>query len=123
MASSEKRRRGKLAYLSGLAAEGQVRADYLAQGYSFQAERWRGGGAEIDLIFRKDALLVFVEVKRAATFARAAESLSAGQRSRIMRAAEVFAAQETAGSLCDMRFDVALVDALGTTQILENAFF
>lgn len=65
---------------------------------------------EIDLILRDGAALIFVEVKQSRSFARAAESLSARQMQRIYRSAEEFLAGEPAGSLTEVRFDVALVD-------------
>ena len=66
--------------------------------------------------------LVFVEVKKARCLARAAESLSTRQMQRIALAAEEFLGGEPAGSLTEVRFDVALVDGQGQTQIIENAF-
>jgi putative endonuclease len=76
---------------------------------------------EIDLILREDDRVIFVEVKKSRDFARAAESLSYWQMQRILGAAEEFVAGEPKGLLTEMRFDVALVDAVGRIEILENA--
>ena len=65
--------------------------------------------------------MIFVEVKKSRDFARAAESLSYRQMQRILGAAEEFVAGEPKGLLTEMRFDVALVDAVGRIEILENA--
>lgn len=70
---------------------------------------------------REGEVTVFVEVKAARSHARAAERVSAAQTSRVMRAAEAFVANEPAGALTEMRFDVALVDAAGRVEILRNA--
>ncbi len=112
---------GAVAYYSGLAAEEQVAGRYLSSGRSIAARRWRGVSGEIDLIVREGASVVFIEVKRAETFARAAESLSRRQMQRIWSAASEFLAGEPAGQDTDVRFDVALVDGQGRIDIVENA--
>jgi putative endonuclease len=111
-----------MAHQSGMSAEYCVAQDYQRRGFDVANQRWRGKGAEIDLILRDGAGLVFVEVKKARDFARAAASLSARQMQRIYHAAEEFLAGEPLGSLTEVRFDVALVDGHGQTQIIENAF-
>ncbi len=112
---------GAMSYHSGLAAEGQVAAHYQAHDHTIAARRWRGLSGEIDLIFRQGASVVFVEVKRAESFARAAERLSQAQMQRIWNAASEFLAGEPAGQDTDVRFDVALVDGRGCIRIVENA--
>ena len=87
-----------------------------------EAQRWRGAGGEIDLILRDVNTLVFVEVKKSRSFARAAERISPRQIARILNAAEEFLAGEPAGQLTDIRFDAALVDATGAIEIRQNAF-
>ena len=114
--------RGQMAYQSGMAAEHSVVQDYERRGFPVARRRWRGKGGEIDLILRDGAGLIFVEVKKARDFARAAASLSAHQMQRIYHSAEEFLAGEPAGSLTAVRFDVALVNVHGQTQIIENAF-
>ena len=41
---------------------------------------------------------------------------------RIYGAASEFLAGEPAGQLTEVRFDVALVDAVGRIEVLENAY-
>lgn len=113
--------RGQMAYLSGLAAEDQVVADYLRRGYALAEVRWRGKAGEIDLIFRHCAGYVFVEVKKSSSFDRALEALTHRQASRIMRAGQEYLGFCGAGELTDMRFDVALVDRHGQIKVLEAA--
>jgi putative endonuclease len=119
---ARRRAASRRAHLAGQAAEACVERDYAARGMRPVARRWRGGGGEIDLILRDGGGLVFVEVKAARDFDRAAESLSAAQMRRICTAASVYAAQDRGGQLCGMRFDVALVNGRGDTRIIENAF-
>jgi len=119
---AEKRRRGRRAYLSGLAAEDSVAREYLGRGAREERRRFRARQGEIDLVMRDGATLVFVEVKKATSFERAAESLSARQMARIYGAAEEYLAQAPEDLMSDMRFDVALVDGQGAVRIVENAF-
>ena len=119
---SAKRLRGQMAYQAGMAAENRIAQDYERRGFAVARRRWRGRSGEIDLILRDGAALIFVEVKQSRDFARAAESLSVHQMQRIARSAEEFLAGEPAGSLTEVRFDVALVNGQGATEIIENAF-
>jgi len=113
-----------LAHLAGLAAEDQVVTHYLSRGHHLVAARWRGKAGEIDLILRppeRDGF-VFVEVKKSRSFDHALARVSARQAQRIMRAAEEFIGHCGAGLSTNMRFDVAMVDAQGQIEVLENAF-
>ena len=113
---------GRMAYLAGEAAEHCVAREYERRGYRVARRRWRGPGGEIDLIIRSRDALVFVEVKKARDFDRARLALSPRQMQRIARTAEEYVGGEPCGSLTDMRFDLAMVDAEGRVEILENAF-
>lgn len=114
--------RGKLAHVAGLAAEGCVEQFYLRSGREIVARRWRSSGGEIDLVARDGAEVVFIEVKKSSTHTRAAEHLRPSQMARLCAAATAFIANEPQGQLTPMRFDVALVDAAGHVEIVENAF-
>lgn len=114
--------RGRMAYHAGIAAEHRIAQDYERRGFTVARRRWRGQGGEVDLIVRDGAGLIFVEVKKSRSLARAAESLSHRQMQRLYHSAEEFIGSEPAGSLTPVRFDVALVDGQGDTQIIENAF-
>ena len=112
---------GAVSHRSGLAAEEQVARHYSRSGASILRRRWRGRGGEIDLILREGDVTVFVEVKAAPSHALAAERLGPVQAARVMRAAEEYLAAEPAGALAWTRFDVALVDAAGRVEVIENA--
>ena len=113
---------GLVGYLSGLAAEGAVERQYEGGGRQIAARRWRGRWGEIDLIAREGETVVFVEVKKAATHAQAAERIGWRQVQRIWAAAQEFLDGEPRRGLTDVRFDVALVDALGRVEIRQNAY-
>lgn len=112
---------GLVSYQAGLGAEDIVEREYFRRGLTVIGRRWRGRAGEIDLIVRDRSELVFIEVKKSGTHARAAERLSQAQSRRIMVAALEFVANGPNGLDTPMRFDVALVDAQGRAEILENA--
>lgn len=112
---------GSLSYHAGLSAEDQVARDYEQRGLPVVERRWRGKGGEIDLIARDGMGFVFIEVKKSRNHARAAERVSPKQVQRLYDAAAEFLGQCATGLDTAARFDVALVDAQGQIQILENA--
>lgn len=120
-ASETRRFRGQRAQCHGRAAEDQVARKYERAGHAIAARRWRGQGGEIDLVARDAEGLVFVEVKAARCHARAAERLRPRQIARLRVAAEEFLGGEPKGLLTPARFDVALVDAMGRIEVIENA--
>lgn len=113
---------GQMSYHAGLAAERLIARDYVRRGYRVAGHRWRGEAGEIDLITRDDDGVVFVEVKKSRDFATAAQRLSRAQMRRLYHSAEQFLGGEPQGQLTNARFDVALVDAAGRFEIIENAF-
>ena len=113
---------GARSYHAGFAAEEQVAQLYDRSGRAVCARRWRGSAGEIDLIARDGAEVIFIEVKQSKTHAQAAEHLTARQMARIYGAASEFLVGEPAGQMTDVRFDVALVDAVGRIEVLENAY-
>jgi putative endonuclease len=113
---------GHVSYHGGLAAEEIVARDYAARAHRVAARRWRGKSGEIDLVMRDGETVVFVEVKKSATFAVAAQRLGRRQMDRICASAGEFLAGEPRGQLTDVRFDLALVDRRGAVNVIENAF-
>ena len=112
--------RGSVSYHAGQSAELCVAADYERRGFTITHRRWRGAGGEIDLIARDADGIVFIEVKKSSSHARAAERLSQRQLARIYRSAEDFIGHLPAGSNTDCRVDVALLDQQGQIDILPN---
>lgn len=119
----QRARAGSLAYHAGRCAEEQAAALYLDCGAELLERRWRGKwGGEVDLIVRQGDYVVFVEVKKAATHAFAAERLTRRQMDRICASASEYSYLKCAGEMTYMRFDVVLVDDLGRVNVIENAF-
>ena len=67
-----------------------------------------GGRGEIDIIARKGAVIAFIEVKARADLARAACSVSARQRRRLLRGAEAYLAARPGLAHLSPRFDAWL---------------
>ena len=118
-----RRDRGRLAFLSGAAAEDAVQRHYERQGLTCRARRWRGAAGEIDLIFSDGVSVIFVEVKQAPTHDLAVQALQPAQVRRILAAGEQYLDGEPAGSLTDRRYDLASVDGQGRIQVIAGAFF
>ena len=112
---------GLVSYLAGRNAEDQVMQRYIENGYRLLGRRWRGGAGEIDLIFETGGEVVFVEVKKSRSFAKAALRLSQHQIARILKSAEDCLGNFPRQSLTPMRVDVALVDQHGRIEMVPNA--
>jgi putative endonuclease len=111
---------GTVSYHAGLSAEDQVSRRYVRDGHTILARRWRGKAGEIDLVAEKDGTVIFIEVKKSRSHARAAERLSQRQLTRIFRSAEDFIGHLPAGANTDCRVDVVLLDHHGEIDILPN---
>jgi putative endonuclease len=114
--------RGLRNYLAGHAAEASVARHYEDRGIPITVRNWRGSGGEIDLVGRHGDQVIVVEVKQSATHDLAASHVSSAQVARIFRTVEEFVGGEPLGLLTDVRIDLALVDALGRIEVIENAF-
>lgn len=112
---------GLRSYLVGKAAEDAVLEAYRTAGHRLVCRRWRGPGGEIDLVLEKDGEIIFVEVKSSRSFALAVAQLSRRQIARLLASAEAALGYFGAGSLTQMRFDVALVDQMGRIDVIPNA--
>lgn len=114
-------RRGRQAYLSGLAGEDAAAALYEARGARVLARRWRRPEGEIDLIAETpDGELVFVEVKtgRAAV---GRDVISPRQRRRLEQAAMRYILETDKGEAF-LRFDAVFIGPDGTAEVVENAW-
>jgi putative endonuclease len=113
---------GLTEYHAGRVAEDIAARDYTDRARVFAAKRWRSTVGEIDLIMRNSTQVVFGEVKKSGSFARAATPLPRRQMDRVGAAGAEFLASAPMGQLTDVRFDLALVNGIGDVQIIENAF-
>lgn len=84
----------KAAFLLGHDAEYWAEILLRLKGYSIRARRFRGGGAEIDLVARRGGTLVFVEVKARADLDGALLAISPAKLARIGRGARAYLARE-----------------------------
>src|SRR5256884_4661212 len=82
-----------VAFRTGISAESRAAAFLIAKGFRILARRWRSPLGEIDIVARRRALLVFVEVKARDTLDDAAWSVTERQRARIVGAAETWLAR------------------------------
>ncbi|MCF2869635.1 YraN family protein [Octadecabacter sp. G9-8] len=114
--------RGRTSYHAGLAAEDIVATRYARQGQRVLAKRWRGSCGEIDLVAQDGNGVIFIEVKKSRSHARAASHLTARQMERIYGAGSEFLATQPKGQLTDVRIDLALVDETGRVDVIENAY-
>lgn len=112
---------GPVSYHAGLAAEESVARHYLRGGHRIVARRWRGTGGEIDVIAQRGDETIFIEVKKSDTHAAAALRLGDAQIRRLFDCAGEFMGTLPDGMDSAVRFDVALVDATGRIEIIENA--
>jgi putative endonuclease len=99
----------QIAFRTGISAESRAAALLIAKGYRILARRWKSPVGEIDIVARRRALLVFVEVKARDTLDDAAWAVSERQRRRIIAAAEAWLARNADDRIQDIRFDAMLV--------------
>lgn len=111
---------GITSYHAGLAAEDIVGRHYAGLGWSVRETRWRGTGGEIDVVCERGGTVIFVEVKKSRTHDAAAQRVSCKQLTRIHNTALEYLAAKSIGLGTDTRIDVALVDAIGKVEVLEN---
>lgn len=92
---------------TGRAFEKQAALFFERNGFEVLERNWYAGRREIDLIVRKDNLLVFVEVKSAAgvKYGHPAERIDKKKISNLTQAAAQYL-QERKIDNCDLRFDV-----------------
>ena len=112
----------QVAFRTGISAESRAAAFLIAKGFRILARRWRSPVGEIDIVARRRALLVFVEVKARETLDDAAWSVTDRQRARIIAAAEVWLARFPDSRIQDIRFDAMLVAPGRIPQHIPAAF-
>src|SRR5579872_277805 len=109
-------------YARGLAAETAACSALERDGWSVLQRRLRTEAGEIDIVAAKPDMLVIVEVKARPRLADAAMALGTRQRMRLLAAAEIALAEHPDWARPDMRFDLMLVDAVGTVRRIADAF-
>lgn len=102
----------------------------VGKGYEVLERNYRSRHGEIDLILRRDGILVFVEVKarRGTGFGDPLEAVTFNKQARVRRMAEAYLAEmgaEFADGFEEIRFDaVGILFADGANEIrhVEDAF-
>ena len=112
----------QVAFRLGLSAESRAAALLVAKGFRILARRWKSPLGELDIVARRRALLVFVEVKARERLDDAAWSVTPRQRARIAGAAEVWLAAHPDDSIRDIRFDAMLVAPGRMPRHIQAAF-
>lgn len=112
----------QVAFRTGISAESRAAALLVAKGFRILARRWKSPVGEIDIVARRRALLIFVEVKARNSLDAAAESVTVRQRQRIVAAAEAWLATYPDTPFTDMRFDAMLVVPGKMPRHIQGAF-
>lgn len=108
------------AYAFGLAAETRVALRYRMTGHRILAHRFRSRAGEVDLVARRGRHLVFIEVKARRSDEAVHDLVSMSAIRRIKAASDDFLTLHPRLWDADIRFDLAVVGAHGTT-VYRNA--
>ncbi len=92
------------------------------QGYSILKENYAIRGGEIDLIVKKNEVIIFIEVRQRSSinFGTAAESLSATKLNRIRKTAIHYLVKTFGHTDVAMRFDAVLLSGSKSSYTLEH---
>ncbi len=107
---------------AGLAAEERACRHLERQGFTVAARNYRVPGGEIDIVARRDGLLVFVEVRSRedASFGSPEETVGARKRLRVAAAARRYISAAPPGSWEEARFDVIAIEGSGEEAELRH---
>jgi len=110
----------------GRLGENLACAELERRGYAILARRYRHAGAEIDIVARDGATLVFVEVKarEGREFGDGAEAVTRRKRRRLAMAAMNYLVRHQKGE-CPCRFDVVSIqldEGQPRIEVFQNAF-
>jgi putative endonuclease len=93
----------------GHAAEVIAAVFLMLKGYRILARRCRTRSGEIDLIAKRGATLMFIEVKQRRTRELAASAITRQQSQRLRRAAELWIADKTRYHHFERRYDAVFI--------------
>ena len=112
----------RAAFRVGVTAESRAAAYLAGRGYAIAARRFKSPVGEVDIVARRGAELIFVEVKARQRLDDAALSITPRQQRRIVAAAEAWLADHPDDTSREIRFDVILVARNGRAQHIAAAF-
>ncbi|MBL0319501.1 MAG: YraN family protein [Alphaproteobacteria bacterium] len=111
------------AYRFGITAEWLVMVFYFIQGYRLVCWRYRCSYGEIDLVFKRGTLLIFIEVKaRRNSHETVEKTIGYKQRRRIKRAAQFFIATHPRFHHFSYRIDAILISRHGKSSWIKEAW-
>lgn len=93
----------------GRRGERAARRHLIRRGWTILAERWRGGGGELDIVAARGTTLIACEVKTRNDPAGLGEPLALAQRTRIARALEAYVALHPGPEWRELRLDLITV--------------
>jgi putative endonuclease len=93
----------------GRRGERAARRHLTRRGWTILAERWRGGGGELDIVAARGLTLIACEVKTRADPEALEEPLTTVQRARIARALEAYVALHPGPEWRELRLDLITV--------------
>ena len=122
MAEGRRAESGRAAFKRGHGRERRAVWWLRLKGYRILAINWRSPLGEIDLIARRGAHLVVIEVKQRIDAQTATGSLAPAQMRRLARAAELYMAQHPACADLTVRFDLIAFGTMGWPTHLKDAW-
>lgn len=108
-------------YIIGIKAEEAAIKYYESQGFTLLKHRYKTKHGEIDLIFQKDTLILFVEVK-ARKILEHQELITSKQQVRLYNTALSFISQMNCEKEPDFQFDVYIATKGKEPKIIAQAF-
>ncbi len=95
----------------------------LFKGYRIVQWRMRNRAGEIDLIARRGQRVAFIEVKYRPTFAEAEAAITPAQQRRLIRAAELWIADQPGLRDCERAMDAIFICPWRWPRHEQNAFY
>ena len=107
---------------AGLAAEERACRHLVREGFAVVARNYRSPGGEIDIVARRDALLLFVEVRSRedGAFGSPEDTVGRRKRLRVAAAARRYLADASPATWEEARFDVIAIEGSGETAELRH---
>lgn len=108
----------------GAEAEDAALAYLQGQGLKLRTRNYRSRFGELDLVMDDGDAVVVVEVRQRgnARYGDAAATVDARKQGRIVAAASMLLAEQSALARRPLRFDVVAIDGAGAISWLKNAF-
>ncbi len=107
---------------AGRTAEERACRHLIGEGFAIQERNYRSPGGEIDIVARREDLLVFVEVRSRedSAFGSPEETVDRRKRLRVVAAARRYLSETPPDSWREARFDVIAVEGTGETASLRH---